>query len=216
MPRSNKPGFAKPELNKPDLNKPRQLFLASQNHHKLAELRALLPGSWQLISAAELVPSPHWDETGTTFAANAAIKCAALAPYAQRACILGEDSGLCIAALNGAPGVYSARYAGDDADPQAALRKVLAAMQGIPLGQRQAYFHCSLHFVDEQGRHYEFTGRCDGHIPTQATGQNGFGYDSIFVPQGFACTFAELSSEEKNRISHRHQALAAWAKAVNS
>ncbi|MFY7927735.1 MAG: non-canonical purine NTP pyrophosphatase, partial [Oligoflexus sp.] len=117
------------------------------------------------------------------------------------------DSGLEVEVLNGAPGVYSARYAGERSSDQANLEKLLKVLRGLPLEQRAARFVCVLCLIDRDGTELYFEGSCSGRILEAPRGQGGFGYDPIFQPEGYEASFAELSAAEKNRLSHRSQAL---------
>jgi XTP/dITP diphosphohydrolase len=186
-----------------------RLYVGSRNPHKLRELSALLPGH-----ALEPVPAgvELGPETGTTFAENAALK-ARRAAAATGALALGDDSGIEAVALDGAPGVLSARYAGPGADDADNLAKLLRAVP--PDGDRRARFVCALVLAAPDGREWTFEGRCDGTLATEARGAGGFGYDPAFVPleDPSGRTMAELSAEEKDRISHRGRAarmVAAW------
>lgn len=181
------------------------LVLATHNKGKIAEMRDFLASRVpHLLTAAELgLPEPP--ETGTTFIENATIK----ALTAARLCkfpVLAEDSGLCIAALNGAPGVYSADWAGHPRNFQAAMHRVLADMNGAV--DRSAWFQTVMILAWPDG-HTEITeGRVDGVITSTMRG-SGFGYDPIFMPQGHAKTFGEMGRAEKGTMSHRARALAA-------
>lgn len=183
------------------------LYLATGNAHKLAEVRQILDGVADVCSAEDLGGMPQLKETGTTFAANALLKARALAALAPpNALVLADDSGLCVDALGGAPGVRSARYAGEnatDADNRALLR---AELGGVTEAERTARFVCVLALVG-QGREALFEGTCEGHILHSERGQGGFGYDALFIPAGHNRTFAEMSSAVKHTFSHRGAAL---------
>jgi XTP/dITP diphosphohydrolase len=186
------------------MNQPRPtLLIASNNTGKLVEFRALLPDSIDLLTLADLgLDSP--EETGTTFAENARLKAESAATQAKLISI-ADDSGLEVDALGGAPGVYSARYAGAAANDEANRAKLLRVMTDVPTAQRSARFQCSVAIATPSGNTVLSAGTCEGSIGWQPIGSNGFGYDSLFVlPDGR--TMAELSSDEKNQISHRANA----------
>lgn len=186
---------------------PRRLLVATHNAHKTTEFRQLLGPAWQvedLTSRPGLTPP---EETGATFEENAVLKArAALEVAGPGVAVLADDSGLEIDALDGRPGVFSARYAGPDADDAANRRKVLAEMEQYPEDRRSARFRCVLALVREGREPLTFSGSVEGRLLAEERGTGGFGYDSIFVPDGLRETFAELPPEEKNRLSHRARA----------
>ncbi len=155
---------------------------------------------------------PPIDETGATYAANAKSKALALAQYLPKdGWVLADDSGLEVDALDGRPGLLSARFAGSDATSDDNNRMLLSAMAEIPPQGRNARFVCWLCLADRQGHCVFFTGHCCGTIRTRPAGSGGFGYDPLFQPSGYNQTFAELAEGEKHRISHRAKALAQLA-----
>ena len=177
------------------------IIIASHNVHKLREIGQLLPG-WKIRgedSGAE--------ETAEDFAGNARIKAHAIAPLHPGAWVMADDSGLEVAALGGAPGVRSARYAGGDGDTPANNALLLKNLAGVT--DRRARFTCVVVLIAPDGTEHVLEGHCPGHIAEAPSGTGGFGYDPLFVPDGYDCSFAELSAEEKNAISHRGRALAA-------
>jgi XTP/dITP diphosphohydrolase len=189
---------------------PRTLVLASGNPGKLKELRAMLRGlGW------EVRPQDDWNvpaavEDGLTFVENALLKARQAARCTGRAA-LGDDSGLVVDALGGAPGILSARYAGPASDDAANNRKLLAALRDVPAGRREAHFYCALALVRNATDPAPLiaTGRWHGRIATSPRGAGGFGYDPLFLPDGESGTAAELEAAVKNRVSHRGLALAA-------
>ncbi len=192
----------------------RLLYLATQNQHKAAELSAILgEDRWEIRTAAALDPQMSWEESGSTFVANARIKALKLKQYTQAA-VLADDSGLCVAALAGAPGVYSSRYAGREGDAAANNAKLLRELSDVSSSRRMAEFVCCLYFIDEQDRPATFTGSCRGLILDRSRGEQGFGYDPLFYLPTHGKTMAELSSNEKNEISHRGQALKAFQASI--
>jgi len=190
-----------------------RLVLATRNPHKLEEIAAILafPGL-HIRSALDFPEIPEVEETGSTFAENALLKARALST-ATGEWAMADDSGLEVDALGGAPGVYSARFAGEPANYQANNDKLLALLDAA--ADRRARFVTVLALVAPDGRHFTVEGRCEGHIGRAPRGNQGFGYDPLFVPEGHTQTFAEMSAGQKNRISHRARALAAahdaWA-----
>ncbi len=194
-----------------------KLFLASGNAHKAAELQALADAHCaaskaapiQVASASEVGGMPSVVEDTGTFVGNARKKAEALhALLPPGGWALADDSGLCVEALGGAPGVESAYYAGPEADPKANLRKLFLAMEGVPLERRGAQFVCVLYLVGPDGFAISFEGRCPGRLALSPKGAGGFGYDPLFVPEGFSQTLAEIPAEAKNRVSHRGRAFA--------
>ncbi len=188
------------------------LIIASNNKGKLAQLKAWLPEGIEAISMAEAgfmetIPEPY-----DTFCLNALAKANSVWKWAK-APVLADDSGLCVEALDGAPGVYSARYAGTDATDEDNNQKLLNELQGV--NKRYAYYFAQLCLIVE-GCPYYFEGRCHGQIAHEPRGKSGFGYDPLFIPEGYAQTFAELSDEIKSRISHRAAALNAFRDFFNS
>ena len=180
------------------------LLIASNNKHKIEEIKAVLEGKFdQITSLAEegIVCEP--DETGETFYENALIKAQAIAKFTDKA-ILADDTGLCVKALNGRPGIHSARYA-DDHDNAANRRKVLAELQGI--ADRTAYFQSVVVLLYPDGTIITGEGKVDGYIINDEKGANGFGYDCIFHSTELHKTFAEASTAEKLTVSHRSRAL---------
>ncbi len=183
-----------------------KLLIASRNRHKLAEIRAIFKApNLEIIGADDLEGLPDIVEDGLTFQANAVKKAVTLALRA-RLWTLADDSGLEVEALNGEPGVRSARFAGEQADYRANNEKLLRLLERQ--ANRAARFMCVLALASPEGRAQMVEGVCGGVITESGRGTSGFGYDPLFVPQGYAETFAEMDPELKNRLSHRAQALA--------
>lgn len=179
-----------------------KLILATKNRGKIIELSDLLKElPIELISLLDF-DFPDIEETGLTFAENAAIKAKAVYAKTGIPCI-ADDSGLEIDALDGNPGVMSARFAGAHGDDTANNNKVLELMAGIPVAKRTARFRCALAMVGLTDEPYITSGICEGFIATAPEGDNGFGYDPLFWVTDFGKTMAELTLEEKNLISHR-------------
>jgi XTP/dITP diphosphohydrolase len=185
-----------------------RLVLASRNEHKLLELRSFLRDlPVEVIAVDELAPGLTLIEDGVTFTENALKKARAVFATTKTVA-LADDSGLEVFYLNGRPGVYSARYAGNGATDSINNEKLLGVMRGVPARRRRAQFRALLALVGP-GFEEIASGACTGMLAEAPTGTNGFGYDPIFVPDGFDQTFAELTQDEKNRISHRSRAFAA-------
>lgn len=190
---------------------PTELLIATRNPGKVREVESLL-GTYplRLRSLAEFSAAREVEETGATFAENAAIKAQAYA--LQTGCwTLADDSGLEVEALDGAPGVHSARYGGAGVRSDAArVERLLEALSSTNDTQRRARFICVIAIADAGGKLLDlFTGTCEGRIAHEARGSGGFGYDPIFVPDGYEQSFGELPSEIKQSISHRARALRA-------
>jgi XTP/dITP diphosphohydrolase len=180
-----------------------QLIFGTHNPNKIREVTPLLPSHIRLLTPAGLGLQEEIPETGKTLEENALIKARYLNKRYGIACF-ADDTGLLVDALDGAPGVYSARYAGPGNDAQANMDKLLQQLGDTP--HRRARFQTVIALVDRQEEQL-FKGEVSGYITRVKTGEGGFGYDPIFVPEGFSQTFAELPLDEKNRISHRSRAL---------
>lgn len=196
-----------------------KVFLASGNAHKVAELQVLANASQlplEIVSARAVGGMPPVVEDAGTFVGNARKKALALRPLLPAgAWALADDSGLCVDALDGAPGVESAYYAGPQGDGAANLAKLVEVMRDVPEAARGAEFRCVLLLIGPDGLEQVFEGACRGRLRREPRGGAGFGYDPLFVPEGFEQTYAELGDEVKNCISHRAQAwrmLARWAR----
>lgn len=182
----------------------RELIFATHNAHKAREVQQLLPKGYTLHTLAGLNYQDEIPETGDTLKANAEIKARTVYEHFGKPCF-ADDTGLMVDALNGAPGVYSARYAGVKATFDENVTKLLGELQGKE--QRRARFVTVICYVDEQGRSHFTEGRVEGVITGSRRGEAGFGYDPVFLPEGKEQTFAEMSAEAKNAISHRGRAL---------
>jgi len=189
-----------------------QLLVATRNRDKLKEIQALLADlQLDVVSAADISGLPEIDEDGTTVRDNAVKKAIESAKFAKML-TLADDTGLEVDALNGEPGVRSARFAGDDASYHENNKKLLGLLDGVPMEKRTARFRCVAAIADEKGLVETVEGICNGTVIEKERGGGGFGYDPLFIPDGQVKTFAELPLEVKNRISHRAKALQkAWA-----
>jgi XTP/dITP diphosphohydrolase len=179
-----------------------KLYVATHNAHKLREIGQILPGVEVIADDPAGV-----EENAPDFAGNALLKVRAVAARHRGAWCLADDSGLEVAALGGAPGVRSARYAGDACETAANNALLLKNLTGV--ADRRANFTCVVALVDPAGTEHVVCGRCFGRIAESAAGAGGFGYDPLFLPDGHDVSFAELGAEAKNAISHRGRALAA-------
>lgn len=185
------------------------VVIASNNAHKIDEIRAALDfEGWEFASLKEAGVASDPEENAETFEGNARIKARAAHEVSGRA-VLADDSGLEVDALQGEPGVRSARYAGVHGDDAANNRRLLEKLAGIPDAERTARFVCALVFVDEDGTELTARGTVEGRIGYEEKGTEGFGYDPLFLPDDFggSRTFAEVSQSEKTAISHRGRAL---------
>ena len=188
------------------------LMLATGNRGKVAEIRALLEVHLDLSQITLLTPRdwqsalPEVSEDGVTFAENALLKARALA-NATGLITLADDSGLCVDALGGRPGIHSARWAGAEATDADRNIYLLSEMQGVPMEQRQANYLCVIALAAPDGQFATAEGLCRGVILTEPIGNGGFGYDPLFLLPQFQRTMAELTADEKNRVSHRAEAI---------
>jgi len=181
---------------------PLKLVFATNNRHKLEEVSQKIGDHFELLTLNDIGCTEDIKETGSTFEENAAIKSKYIYNKYHLNCF-GDDSGLIVDALNGEPGVYSARYAGEHGNHAANIKKVLTKLEGVE--NRKARFITVISLMWE-GKEHVFEGVVEGTIRHETTGVGGFGYDPIFQPDGYGVTFAEMSMEEKNKISHRARA----------
>ena len=186
-----------------------KIVLASRNKHKISELQALFSkyaDDVKILSLDDVGFVGEIEENGETFAENALIKARTVARLGKIG--VGDDSGLCVNALGGAPGVYSARYAGVHGDDEANNQKLIAELEGK--ADRSAYFVCNIACAFPDGREFVIEGRANGEILSEKCGNAGFGYDPIFYVGELGKTFAELTADEKNSVSHRGNAMKAF------
>ena len=194
-----------------------KLTLATRNPKKIEEIRSILGHQFEVTGMDAISASADLEliEDCQTFAGNAILKAVPVARATQQLA-LADDSGLVVDALDGAPGVHSARYAGENATDEVRNQKLLHALKDIPYSQRTARFQCAIAIADQEGKVEVVEGVCQGEIAHQPKGDQGFGYDPVFVPDGYQQTFAQLGATVKNRISHRRRALALAAKVVQN
>lgn len=185
--------------------KMKKLVFATNNAHKLDEIRAILGNKMEILSLNDINCHADIPETADTLEGNAALKAQYIYKNFGLDCF-ADDTGLEVEALNGAPGIYSARYAGGEGhDSEANMKKLLAEMEGKE--NRKARFRTAICLI-EDGKEHLFEGIVNGEIIQERRGGSGFGYDPVFVPEGFTETFAEMGNDEKNKISHRARAVA--------
>ena len=191
-----------------------KFVLAMHNPGKLREMSAILAQfGVEVVGPKDLGLTVDVEETGTTFAANAMLKAKAICAAAQLPAI-ADDSGLCVDALNGGPGVYSARYGGEGLDDKGRYMLLLNSMRGQPT--RAAHFACAIACAFPNGDELTAEGRCDGTIAFAPMGEGGFGYDPVFFVPELKKTFGQLTAEEKSAISHRGRALAAFVEKLET
>lgn len=184
-----------------------ELLVATKNKKKLKEIKEILsPLNLRIISLADYHNTPRIIENGKTFRENAVKKAIKISRFSGEL-TLGEDSGLCVEALGGKPGVYSARFAGKDKSDIKNNLKIIKLLEGLPLSKRKAYYSCAVALADEKGLIGVVEGKCFGRIAFAPRGHFGFGYDPIFIIPKYKKTFAELGPAIKHRMSHRYHAL---------
>ena len=190
----------------------KELVFATNNAHKLEEIRAILGDKMHILSLNDINCHEDIPETADTLEGNAALKAEYIFTHYGKDCF-ADDTGLEVEALDGAPGIYSARYAGGDGhDSEANMTKLLENMEGKD--NRKARFRTAICLI-EGGEKYFFDGIVNGEIIRARRGASGFGYDPIFMPEGYSDTFAEMGNDEKNKISHRARAVAKLCEYLN-
>ncbi len=181
----------------------RKLIIATQNRDKFQEMKEGLTGlGWEIIPAFEFPGAPEVEEDGKTLEENSLKKARVLSMFTDLP-TLADDTGLFVEALGGQPGVYAARFAGENCTYQDNVTKILKVMKGVPQDRRKAFFKTVITFYQPNREAQQVAGDVQGFITEEARGQGGFGYDPVFLPTGLNKVFAEMSLEEKNRISHR-------------
>lgn len=183
-----------------------KFVLASQNKHKALEIKKILGEGYEILTQSEAGFEGEVVEDGLTFRENA-IKKAETVMMATGKPTIADDSGLCVDALGGAPGVYTARFAGESATDDENIKKLLSALSGVPEEERGAQFVCCIAFATPGEETRTFEGKCEGRVLFEKAGEGGFGYDPIFYTPVFKKSLAEVSADEKNSISHRSLAL---------
>ena len=187
-----------------------RIIFATGNKNKVRECHEILKDvADEIVSMKEAGLKADIDENGSTFEENAMIKAKAVHDLAPDCIVIADDSGLVVDALNGEPGIYSARYLGEDTSYDIKNAKILERMQGVPREKRTARFVCAMAVIMPDGDSFTKTGVMEGYIGDHAEGENGFGYDPIFYLDEYGCSSAELTPQQKNAISHRGKALRA-------
>ncbi len=189
------------------------IWVATQNAHKIEEISSIL-SPIKVKSFLDLENPPEVDENGSTYSENAYIKAKALYDIVHEP-VFADDSGLEVDALDGKPGIHSARFSGPDTNHVRNVAKMLEVMKNVPDDKRTARFRCVICYLDEKGEKQEFSGILEGKIGYEPLGKGGFGYDPIFMLPGKNCSVAQLPSEEKNVISHRAYAVEKLKKYLN-
>ncbi len=177
----------------------REIIFATNNLHKLSEIKAILKSDFKILSLSEIGFNEDIPETADTLEGNASLKSKVIFQKFGKDCF-ADDTGLEVEALNGGPGVYSARYAGEENDAAKNTAKLLSELKNTT--NRKAQFRTVISLILD-GKEFQFEGIIKGKIATEKSGTKGFGYDPVFIPDGYAQTFAEMSADEKNIISHR-------------
>ena len=184
-----------------------ELIVATKNKKKLKEIKEILKGlSLRITSLEGCANTPRIIENGKTFRDNAVKKAVKVAAVCGKL-TLGEDSGLCVDALNGAPGVYSSRFSGKSKSDAQNNLKLLRLLKGLPLNKRKAHYACAVALADRSGLLGVVEGECSGKIGLSPKGSNGFGYDPLFLVPGYNKTFGQLGEKIKHKMSHRYRAL---------
>ncbi|MFY9286095.1 MAG: XTP/dITP diphosphatase [Tissierellaceae bacterium] len=185
----------------------RKLILSTNNRHKVEEIKNILKGlPIEVLSKQDVGLDFEVDEDGQTLEENSLKKAQALAARVDYM-VMADDSGLFVDALDGAPGVYSSRYAGEEGNDENNNLRLLEELKDVPLEERGARFITVMSLITEDKEVFTIKGECKGHIGFEARGSKGFGYDPLFIPEGYSKTFAELGEDVKNKISHRAKAL---------
>ena len=183
----------------------KKLVIASGNAHKINEISAMLP-DFEVIGLKDIGFDHDIEENGTTFEENALIKAKAVYDFCAIP-TLADDSGLCVDAMDGKPGIYSARFMGHDTSYTQKNQAIIEALDGLDHEKRGAQFVCAMASIDTHGKDHVVKGVLNGYINTTIEGEHGFGYDPIFVPDGYDHSIAMMDESDKNKISHRHLAL---------
>ena len=185
------------------------LLCSTRNAHKLGEIRTILGSAFDVLDLSAVPDLGEVEESGCTFEDNAALKALAAASHFD-GLVMADDSGLEVDALGGAPGVRSARFAGESATDSDNRHLLIQRLRELPAARFAARFRCTIAVARKQDILGTFEGTVEGHLVTEVRGTGGFGYDPLFIPEGYASTFAELPAEVKNTLSHRARALQAF------
>ncbi|WP_325108938.1 RdgB/HAM1 family non-canonical purine NTP pyrophosphatase [Luteolibacter pohnpeiensis] len=195
------------------MSAPRTLIIATRNAHKTAEIRSIVGADFEVLDVTHFPDLPEIEETGTTFLENATLKAEGISKHAT-GWVLSDDSGLEVDALGGAPGVWSSSFGGEEGNHAMNNAKLLAEMDGKE--DRSARFRCTMVLAKDGKLQASFTGAVEGRIIAKLRGDGGFGYDPLFIPEGYEETFSELGDSVKNALSHRSIALTKALEWLNS
>lgn len=192
----------------------RKIVVATKNKGKVKEIKSILGDlPFEVLTMSEAGIDIEIEETGETFEENALIKARAMKKYTS-SIVMADDSGLEVDYLNGAPGIYSARFSGNDANDEKNNKKLLELMNGVEEEKRVARFVCAISVIFEDDSHLSIRGECEGKVLTEPKGENGFGYDPLFFLTEYNASMAEVNQEVKNEISHRAKALKEFKKII--
>lgn len=183
-----------------------KLWVATRNAHKAEEIAHILGPACQIKTLLDLPDFPDIDESGDSYRANAELKARALWEKVKEP-VFADDSGLEVDALNGRPGIHSARFSGPDTNHPRNIAKLLEELGDLPVDKRSARFRCEIIYLDQSGNAHEFVGTLEGYIGFSCAGSAGFGYDPVFMLHERGCSVAQLANHEKNAISHRARAV---------
>ncbi len=189
-----------------------RLIIATRNSHKSAEIRSMIGDRFEVLDATDFPDFPEIEETGTTFLENARLKALGISRRVE-GWVLSDDSGLEVDALDGAPGVWSSSFGGEEGNHGKNNARLISEMQGKP--DRRARFRCTMVLARDGEEQANFSGTVEGSLVDSLHGTGGFGYDPLFIPEGYDRTFAELGDEIKNTLSHRSRALAQVVEYLN-
>ncbi len=193
----------------------KEIIIATNNQNKVREMKQKLSAfGINAISQSEAGIDIEVEEIGTSIEENSTLKAEAIYNIVHKP-VIADDGGLCVDYLNGAPGIYSHRFAGENATDEDRRNKILKELEGVPDEKRTARFKCCICYIDENGEKHYFIGVAEGKIGFVSQGSNGFGYDPIFHYEGGERSFAEFSPEEKNAVSHRGKALAQFVEYIS-
>lgn len=191
-----------------------KIIVATNNRGKLEEIEQIMTGkNVKLSTLSDEGIKAEFDETGTTFEENALIKARTVYNIVHKP-VISDDSGLCVDALLGAPGIYTSRYFRENAKDDENISKLLNAMKDVPTEKRSAKFVCVIAYIDELGKEHVYRGECGGEISFERMGRFGMGYDPVFYYPPYERTFAQCSDDEKNAVSHRNEALSKFLKDI--
>jgi XTP/dITP diphosphohydrolase len=184
------------------------IWVSTRNAHKAEEIAQILGSACSIKTLLDLPDFPDIEEDGDSYSANALLKAKALWQKVKEP-VFADDSGLEVDALNGRPGIHSARFSGPDTNHPRNIAKLLAELGDLPIDKRSARFRCVIVYLDQQGVPHEFVGTVEGYIGNECLGTGGFGYDPVFMLPDRGCSVAQLPADEKNAISHRGRAVEA-------